>query len=116
MKTLTNYFNNKNILFKQIEDIEPKLLGSRKKLQIFSATTLNNHYYAIFVLHAKSRFLRKQATELSALYGALVSHKDHNFKKRILLISSPLCSKAKAQLEQEGWSVEVIDESSYKEI
>ena len=37
----------------------------------------------------------------------LASHLDHNFKKKELLISSPLCSKAKEYLKQNNWSVRV---------
>lgn len=105
MKELTNYFNNKNILFKEIEAIEPKSLGSRKKIEIYSTTCIDKNYYAIFILNAKSRFLRKNAEEMLVLLNRLIELKEHNFKKKILLISSPLCSKAKAYLKENGWSV-----------
>lgn len=105
MKELTNYFNNKNILFKNIENIDPKLLKSRKKIAIYSSTGIDKNYYAIFILNAKSRFLKKNAEELMALLTVLADLKGHNFKKKVLLISSPLCSKAKALLKENGWSV-----------
>lgn len=105
MKNLTHYFNQKNILFKTIEKIEPKALGSRKKIDIYAATGIDKNYYAIFIVNAKSRFLRKNAQELLELLSALADLKEHNFKKPTLLISSPLCSKAKAFLEENKWSV-----------
>ena len=37
----------------------------------------------------------------------LSSHLDHNFKKKELLVSSPLCSKAKEYLKQNDWSIRV---------
>lgn len=105
MKELTNYFTNKDIIFKQIDQITPKELGSRKKIGIYHATSIKKEFYSIFIIDAKSRFLRKNADELMALTDILSTHLDHNFKKKVLLISSPLCSKAKAYLKENKWSV-----------
>lgn len=106
MKELTHYFNEKNILFKEIEEIEPKILESRKKIRIFTATGVDKNYYAIFILNVQSRFLKKNAEELIVLCGKLADYKGHNFKKKILLIGSPLCSKAKEFLKQNEWKVD----------
>ena len=105
MKELTNYFTNKDIIFKQINSITPKEIGSRKKIGIYHATSIKKEFYSIFIIDAKSRFLRKNADDLMALNDTLSKHLDHNFKKKILLISSPLCSKAKAYLKENKWSV-----------
>lgn len=107
MKELTGYFTNKNVIFKEIKKTEPKELGSRKKIEIYTATSVNNEYYAIFVLDGKSRFLRKNANDLMAMCESLASLVDHNFKKKELLILSPLCSKAKAYLKENSWNVRV---------
>jgi len=96
---------NKNIIFKQINETMPKELNSRKKIEIYNATSVDSKYYAIFIIDAKSRFIRKNADDLMALCDKLSSHLEHNFKKKILLISSPLCSKAKAYLKENKWSV-----------
>ena len=105
MKNLTNYFNNKDILFKQFDEITPKELGSRKKISIYHATSIKKQFYSIFIVDAKSRFLRKNAEDLIQLNEILSTHLDHNFKKKVLLISSPLCSKSKAYLKENKWSV-----------
>jgi len=105
VKNLTAYFTKKDILFKQLNKIDPKELNSRKKITIYDALSIDKKYYSIFIIEAKSRFLRKNATELEQLLTKLIEYKDHNYKKKILLISSPLCSHAKAQLEQNGWSI-----------
>lgn len=107
MRDLTNYYNNNDILFKDIEEVLPKVLGSRKKIRIFTSTSIHNEYYAIFIFDGKSRFIRKNANELMEMCEKLISHVDHNFKKKELLISSPLCSKAKKYLEENKWSVRV---------
>jgi hypothetical protein len=39
LKKLTTYYTNKNILFKEIKSIYPKELDSRKKIEIYAATT-----------------------------------------------------------------------------
>ena len=107
MKKLTTYFTNKNILFKEIKQIIPKELDSRKKIDIYAATSIDSKFYAIFIVDSKSRFIRKNADELMELCEKLASYLDHNFKKKELLISSPLCSKAKEYLKQNDWSVRV---------
>jgi len=106
LKDITGYFLEKNILFKKIEKINIKDLGSRKKIGIFTATSVKREYYAIFLVDAKSRFIRKNANELMLLCDNLASFKEHNFKRKILLISSPLCSKSKQYLEENDWRIE----------
>lgn len=107
MKELTTYYTNKNIIFKEIKKILPKELNSRKKIEIYSATTLDGNYYSIFVISSKSRFIRKNAIDLIELNEKLSSYVEHNFKKKELLICSPLCSKAKDFLKTNGWSVKI---------
>lgn len=107
MKKLTNYFLNKTILFKSIEETKVKELNSRKKIEIYCATSIKKQFFAIFIINAKSRFLLKNAQDLVQMERELAQYKDHNFKKRYLLISSPLCSKAKAFLKENKWSVQI---------
>lgn len=107
MKDITKYFLDKDILFKDINEVLPKELNSRKKIKIYSATSINRDFYAIFIIDSKSRFIRKNAEYLIQLYSKLIDLKEHNFKKKELLISSPLCSKAKKILEDQKWSIRV---------
>jgi hypothetical protein len=107
LKDLTKYYLDKDILFKDIKQVTPKELGSRKKVEIFVTTSIYKEFYAIFIIKAKSRFLRKNANDLLDLYNKLVDLQEHNFKKKELIISSPLCSKAKKFLEENKWSVRV---------
>ncbi|RXJ88517.1 hypothetical protein CRV01_12270 [Arcobacter sp. CECT 8983] len=107
MKDITKYYLNKDILFKDIEEVSPKELKSRKKIKIFVATSTNKDYYAIFIVDSKSRFIRKNAEDLMQMEALLAQYKEHNFKKKELIISSPLCSKAKKLLEENKWRVRV---------
>ncbi len=107
MKKLTEYFNSKDILFKEIKEISLKKLSSRKKIKLYIATSIKNEYYSIFIIDSKSRFTRKNVEELISLNYKLVDYVGHNFKIKELLISSPLCSKAKKMLEDEKWRVRI---------
>ena len=107
MKDLTKYYLDKDILFKDIKEITPKEIGSRKKIEIFVATSIYKEFYAIFIVDAKSRFIRKNANDLIELCEKLAQFEEHNFKKKELIISSPLCSKAKKFLQENKWSVRI---------
>lgn len=107
MKELTAYYTKKDILFKQLNEVLPKELGSRKKIVIYTATDVKSSYYSIFIVTSKSRFIRKNAEDLIELFDKLKAYKDHNFKYKELLITSPLCSKAKKMLEDNDWRVRV---------
>jgi len=107
VKEITKYYLDKDILFKDIEEVNPKELKSRKKIKIFVSTCTNKDYYAIFIVDSKSRFIRKNAEDLMILENNLAQYKEHNFKKKELIISSPLCSKAKKLLEENKWRVRV---------
>jgi hypothetical protein len=107
LKKLTTYYTNKNILFRDVKQITPKEIGSRKKIDIYAATSVDSNFYAIFIVDSKSRFIRKSANDLMELCEKLSIHLDHNFKKKELLVSSPLCSKAKEYLKQNDWSIRV---------
>ena len=106
MKSITTFLGNKNLLFKKFNSIEPKELGSRKKIQIFDTCDKNNNLISVFIIKSKSRFLIKNSKELELLNNKLKDLKEHNFKKTLILISSPLCSKAKAYMKEElNWKV-----------
>lgn len=107
MREVTEYFAKKKILFKEFKEILPKEVNSRKKIGIFVGTTIDLKFYVIFIIDSKSRFIRKSADELIVLSNILTSYVGHNFKVKELLIKSPLCSKAKEYLKDNGWSIRV---------
>ena len=107
MKKLTAYYLSKDILFKDIKSINPKEIKNRKKLDIFISTSISKEYYAIFIINAKSRFLKKNSDDLMMLCEQLKVYVDHNFRHKELLISSPLCSKAKKYLQDNKWKIRI---------
>jgi len=49
--------------------------------------------------------LRKEVGELMALHEKLEAYIDSSIKKKYMIIKAPLCSKAKALLEENAWKV-----------
>lgn len=105
MKQIIEFFNDQQIIFNSFEKVEPKELGSRKKIEIYDGLEINKSYHCVFKIDSKSRFIRKNALDLLELFEKLITIKDHNYKFKTLLISSPICSKSKALLTENGWKV-----------
>lgn len=105
VKTLTDYLRDKNILFEKMQKIEPKELGSRKKITIFNCINLKGEYVSLFYIKQSSRFLIKNAEQIHQLQIQLQQYTNHNFKRNIFIIDAPLCSKAKKYLSDMKWSV-----------
>ena len=106
MKALVEYLNQKNIIFKSLKEVTPKELGSRKKVSIYFGVELKGDYYALVMeVQKKSRVLRKEAGELMLLHEKLEGYTGNKITKKYIIIKAPLCSHAKAMLEENGWRV-----------
>ena len=105
MKEIVEYLQRKNIIFKSLKEIPPKALGSRKKVAIFVAVDLKGYYADVMWLEKKSRVLRKEAEKIMELHEKLEKYIDSTIKQKFIVIKAPLCSKAKALLEERGWRV-----------
>ncbi len=105
MKEIIEILMKKKIIFKKFHEIDKKRLNTRKKIKIFEGVDLKSYYCAVFLIEQKSRFLTKNADEIEEIYQKLIILQDHNFKKKIFLHFSPICSKAKESLKERGWRV-----------
>ena len=105
MKELVEQMGKKNVICKSLETVLPKALGSRKKIALYVGIDLKGYYCLIMKLVKKSRVLRKEAIELMALHEKMERYKDTKITKKYIWIEAPLCSKAKALLEESGWKV-----------
>jgi len=105
MKNIVDYLQQKQIIFKSLKEVMPKELGSRKKIGLYVGVDLKGYYTDVMMLEKKSRVLRKEANELMALHEKLEKYIDSSIKKKYMVIKAPLCSKAKALLEENGWKV-----------
>jgi hypothetical protein len=105
MKALVEYLNHKKLIFKSLQEILPKELGSRKKVSLHLGVDLKGYYAVVMQLEKKSRILRKETGDLMALHEKLEKYVGSNITKKYILIKAPLCSHAKAMLEENGWKV-----------
>ena len=105
MNTFVELLLSKNLIFKKLHAIDLKLLGTRKKMMIYQGVDFHSNYCALFHVVQKSRFLRKNADDLEALFEKLKILEDHNYKKKILLYDMPFCSKAKVLMKERGWKL-----------
>jgi len=105
MKEMVEYLQKKNLIFKSFKEITPKELGSRKKIALYLGVDLKDYYTLVMGVEKKSRVLRKEAAELMDLHEKLEKYIDSKINKKYMIIKAPLCSKAKALLEEHGWKV-----------
>ena len=73
---------------------------------------LKGYYAVVMRVEKKSRVLRKEVGELMVLHEKLERYMDSKIKKKYIIIKAPLCSKAKALLEENGWRVFVVKKQS----
>jgi len=105
MKEIEVFLQQKNIIFKSFNEITPKEIGSRKKIGLYVGVDLKGYYALVMVLQKKSRVLRKEAQDLMALHEKIEHYIDSRINKKYIIIKAPLCSYAKAMLEENGWRV-----------
>ena len=105
MKEIVHLLQEKKLIFKSLKPIELKSLGSRKKVALYLGVDLEKYYACIFHIDKKSRVLKKETIELMALHAKLELLNDSKITKKYLYVQAPLCSKAKALLEEEKWTV-----------
>ncbi len=105
MRELVEYFKKNGVIFRSLNPLDKKRMGIKKRLKLYEGIELDNSYALVAQIERKSRFLRKDATELEDLAKKAQSLLGHAFKRKYLLIKAPLCSKAKEMLEEFGWRI-----------
>ena len=105
MKEIVDILQEKKLVFKSLKPIEPKKLGSRKKINIYLGVNLKKYYACIIHISKKSPILSKEALELIKFHKKLEILNESKITKKYIYIQAPLCSKAKALFEEEKWIV-----------
>lgn len=105
MKNLVDILSGNGIILKNLCAVDISDLNSRQKIKIFSGVNEKKYFVAVFMIQNKSRFVRNSAKKLLELEEKLESFKNHIYKYKILIISSPLCSQAKSFLKEENWKI-----------
>jgi hypothetical protein len=108
MKTMIDILLQHGIICPRLSPIDKKELGIKKKLELYHGVDKNSHYTAIIHLQTKSRFIQKNVLDIEALFQLIKEKIGHNCKHKIVVLQSPLCSKAEARLKTNGWRV-IID-------
>ena len=105
MKHTVDILTKHHIITKKLTLLDNKFLGIRKKVMLFNGVDLHASYLFIVVVSQKSRFLRKNVLEIEEILLQTKAKLGHNFKKKIILITAPLCSKAENELKEHGWRI-----------
>jgi len=105
MKKIVETLSSKNIIFKSLELLDPTVLGCKKHINIYLGTQIDNYYGLILCIERKSRVLSKDAQSYIELHEKAQEYNQSKINKKYILIRAPLCSKAKALLEEDGWMV-----------
>ena len=105
MKELVETLRKSGALFKRLAPLELKPLGVRKRMDAYEGVDEKGMYAAVFHVEKKSRILVKEAGEYRQILETVESARGHKIKRPFLVTSAPLCSKAKAYLEEHGWKV-----------
>jgi len=96
MKDILEILIKKNIICKELK---PLKLNTRKKLKAYLGVNLKNEYCLVLKIEKKSRILKKELEEIFKMMPNI----NFRYKKKILLTSAPICSKAKEMLKE--WRV-----------
>jgi hypothetical protein len=107
VKELIDRLQKSNLVFKKITFIDiKKEFNSRKKIKLYLGINLNGYYSCIIDINKKSCILQKEALELMEFHKKLEAYNGTRIKRKYIYINqTPICSKAKALLIQEGWVI-----------
>jgi len=105
LKKIVDLLCSNGILLKSLNEIDLTILNSRKKVKIFSGVTDKNYFIFIINVEQKSRFVVKNAKEIIDLEKRLEVVENHIYKKKYIVLSSPLCSRARDFLIKDRWKI-----------
>ncbi len=94
-KKTVDLLQKNGIICKKLQRVE---LNTKKKINAFLGVNLKNEYCLIVEILKKSRFLRKDIQTLQGIKLAFPIN--FRYKKKILILHSQICSKAKEELKE----------------
>jgi len=108
IKAILEPLRQNGYIFKRFEPFSLRLVGSKKRIDVYHGFDITNRYFLLFVVNRKSKILQKDVKEWFEIKQKIERYCGYTIKINIALISAPLCSKAKTLLFKERWKV--IDE------
>jgi len=91
MREIVDRLVKEGIILKELEEIK---LNTRKKIKAFLGVNVKNEYIFILAMEKKSRILKKDIEEILNFLPNI----NFKYKRKILLLKAPICSKAKELL------------------
>jgi len=92
MKDVVEVLRKNSIICKKLNELK---LNTRKKVRAFLGVNLKDEYCFVVVVEKSSRFLQKDIATIEGLLPEI----NFRYKKKILLLKAPICSKAKEKLK-----------------
>ena len=105
MNRLLDRLHVEGIPLKTMESVTPKELGIRNKIGLYYGYDVQKRAYVILHVTQKSRILQANVATFEAIVEKMSHYVGIAFKCKVLVISSPLCSKAESLLKKSGWVV-----------
>ncbi|NPA12102.1 MAG: hypothetical protein GXO62_07655 [Epsilonproteobacteria bacterium] len=96
-KELVEVLLSNNIICKELSEVE---LNTRQKVKAYLGVNLKKEYCYIVWWGKKSKFLKKDIDNLNSFVNSDINFR---YKKKILLLNAPICSKAKEELK--NWKI-----------
>jgi hypothetical protein len=96
-KELIELLRKNNIICKKLDEIN---LNTRKKIKAYLGVNLKDEYCFIIKLDKKSRFLTKDIETIEEFVPKEINFR---YKKKVLILTGPICSKAKEKLN--NWKI-----------
>jgi hypothetical protein len=105
MKEVLAPLQAEGVLFRRFEPFSLKEVGSRKRIDVYHGVDTEGRYTLVFVVKKKSRILQKETKTWLELKKRIEEHYGYPILRTMAIVEAPLCSRAKALLESEGWRV-----------
>jgi hypothetical protein len=105
MKAVLEPLQAKGFLFKRFEPFPLRTIGSRKRIAVYHGVDLQNRYTLVFVVEKRSRVLVKEVREWFGIAAKIEAYFGYRILQNVVMLDAPICSKAGALLEAEGWSL-----------
>jgi hypothetical protein len=106
VKSIVDRLQERRLIFKKLNRVDiKKEFNSRKKIELYLGVNLNNYYTCVIDIKKRSRILQKEALELMEFHKKLEKYNESAIKRKYIYTQAPLCSKAKALFEKEGWRI-----------
>ena len=109
MKAVLEPLRQNGYIFKRFEPFSLRLVGSKKRIDVYHGFDIANRYFLLFVVNRKSKILQKDIKDWFKIKQRIERYYGYAIKINIALINAPLCTKAKSLLLEKGWKI--IDEN-----